>query len=49
MLDDPNKLYLVTVTIENLGGAGAEVPVTIQTPSGERYVRVLVKAHQKGV
>lgn len=46
-LDAPNKLYLVTVTIENLGGAGAEVPVSIETPSGERSVRVLVKAHQK--
>lgn len=48
ILEDPNKGYLVTVTIENLGGAGAEVPVSIQTPSGEKSVRVLVKAHQKG-
>jgi len=47
MLEDPNKIYLVTVSIENLGGAGAEVPVSIETPSGERSVRVLVKAHQK--
>ena len=47
LLDDPNKLSLVTVTVENTGGAGAEVPVFIQTASGERSVRVLVKAHEK--
>jgi hypothetical protein len=47
LLEDPNKLSLVTVTIENTGGAGAEVPVFMQTPSGERTVRVLVKAHEK--
>jgi hypothetical protein len=47
LLEDPNKLSLVTVTIENTGGAGAEVPVFIQTPSGERTLRVLVKAHAK--
>ena len=47
LLDDPNKLSLVTVTVENTGGAGAEVPVFIQTPSGERTLRVLVKAHEK--
>ncbi len=45
--DDPNRLYLVTVTVENLGGAGAEVPVSIQTPSGEKSIRLLVLAHQK--
>lgn len=44
---DPNKLYLVTITIENLGGVSAEVPVSIQTSSGERWVRMLVKARQK--
>ena len=47
MLDDPNKLSLVTVTIENRGDAGAEVPVPIQTATGERTVRVLAPAHQK--
>jgi hypothetical protein len=47
LLEDPNKLSLVTVTVENTGGAGAEVPVVIQTPSGERTLRVLVKAHEK--
>jgi hypothetical protein len=47
LLNDPSKIVLVTVTIENRGGAGAEVPVVIQTPSGERITRVLVMAHQK--
>jgi len=45
--EDPNQLSLVTVTVENRGGAGAEVPVVIQTANGERTVRVLVPAHQK--
>ena len=47
VLDDANKLSLVTVTIENRGDAGAEVPVLIQTATGERTVRVLAAAHQK--
>ena len=47
LLNDPSKIVLVTVTIENRGGAGAEVPVVIQTPSGDRIARVLVRAHQK--
>jgi hypothetical protein len=48
MLEEQNQVYLVTITIEDLGGVGAEVPVTIQTPSGERTLRILVKAHAKG-
>ncbi|MGB8768798.1 MAG: hypothetical protein WCC92_04235 [Candidatus Korobacteraceae bacterium] len=48
LLSETNKSFLVTATIENRGGAGAEVPVLIQTPSGEKTVRVLVKAGQKG-
>ena len=47
ILEDANKGYLLTVTVENLGSAGAEVPVSIQTPKGEKSVRVLVKARQK--
>jgi len=39
--------YQVTVTIENLGSAGAEVPVTVQTAKGDKVVRVLVRAHDK--
>jgi hypothetical protein len=47
LLGDPNKLSLVTVTLENRGGAGAEVPVTVQSATGERSLRILVPAHQK--
>ena len=47
LLDNPNKVSLVTVTVENTGNAGAEVPVFIQTASGERSLRVLVRAHEK--
>jgi hypothetical protein len=39
----------VTVTVENLGGAGAEVPVTVHAKEGERSARVLVAAHAKAV
>jgi hypothetical protein len=48
LLSESNKSFLVTATIENRGGAGAEVPVLIQTPSGEKSVRVVVKAGEKG-
>jgi hypothetical protein len=47
LLESPGKTILVTVTIENRGGAGAEVPVLIQTPGGERAMRMLVMGHQK--
>jgi hypothetical protein len=36
--------YLTTVTVENLGSAGAEVPVTIHDASGDFTERVVVKA-----
>ncbi len=42
------KSFLVTATIEDRGRAGAEVPVLVQTPSGEKVMRILVKAGQKG-
>jgi len=42
------KSFLVTATIENRGLAGAEVPVLMQTPSGEKVMRVVVKAGEKG-
>jgi hypothetical protein len=47
LLENSAQLYLVTVTIENRGGAGAEVPVAVQAASGERMARVLVPARQK--
>ncbi|MDR3749544.1 MAG: hypothetical protein P4M04_15595 [Acidobacteriota bacterium] len=40
--------FMVTVTIENRGRTGAEVPGLVQTPSGEKSVRIVVKAGQKG-
>jgi len=48
LLGDPSPSYLETVTIENRGRVGAEVPVLIEAPSGEKTVRVLVKAGEKG-
>lgn len=36
--------YIVTVTVENLGRAGAEVPIRLRMKSGEVTARVLVKA-----
>jgi hypothetical protein len=47
LLQNPSKIVMVTVTIENRGGAGAQVPVLIQTPEGEKTARVLVMGHQK--
>jgi len=49
LLSEKEKRYFVTATIDNRGHAGAEVPVIIQTPSGEKSVRVLVKGGEKGV
>jgi hypothetical protein len=40
--------YQVTATIENLGDAGAEVPVIVATAKGEKTVRVVVRGHDKG-
>jgi hypothetical protein len=41
--------YGVTVTVENLGGAGAEVVVFTRGEHGQVSERVLVPAHGKGV
>lgn len=41
--------WLVTITIENLGGAAAEVPVMVEVPGGERTVRLLVKPGEKAI
>src|SRR5258708_7213843 len=49
----PRKLltegYMVTITVENLGGAGAEVPVTVRFKGGEVTKRLEVRAKSKGV
>jgi hypothetical protein len=39
--------YLVTVTVENLGGAAAQVPVTVHAASGENTVRLQVPGKAK--
>ncbi|MGA8490671.1 MAG: hypothetical protein WB711_09635 [Terriglobales bacterium] len=39
--------FMVTVTIENLGNAGAEVPVILRTESGEIIKRIEVHAKSK--
>jgi hypothetical protein len=41
--------YMVTVTVENLGGAGAEVPVTVRFDGGEVTKRLEVLGKNKGV
>ena len=41
--------WVVAVTVENLGGAGAEVPVIVRTAQGDRSRRLIVKAHDKSV
>ena len=41
--------YMVTVTVENLGGAGAEVPVTVRFDGGEVSKRLEVRGKNKGV
>jgi hypothetical protein len=40
--------YLVTITVENLGAAGAEVPVTVDFDGGETTQRVEVPGNAKG-
>lgn len=39
--------YMVTVTVENLGGARAEVPVTLHLQTGEVSQRLMVPAKSK--
>jgi hypothetical protein len=41
--------HVTTVTVENLGGAGAEVPVTVLFDGGEVRQMVLLKGHEKQV
>jgi hypothetical protein len=41
--------YLVTVTVENLGNAGAEIPVTARFDGGETSERIEVRGKAKGV
>lgn len=41
--------HVTTVTVENVGGAGAEVPVTVLFDGGDVQQKVLLKAHDKQV
>lgn len=41
--------YIVAVTVENVGAAGAEVPVTVRMASGEKSSRMLIKAKSKEI
>lgn len=43
----PSGGYMVTVTVENLGDAGAEVPVTLHMQTGEEFQRLLIPAKSK--
>jgi len=42
-----NGGFVVTITLENLGTAGAEVPVIIKSPGGEVVKRIEVRAKSK--
>jgi hypothetical protein len=39
--------YMVTITVENLGDAGAEVPVTLHMPTGEESQRLVIPGKSK--
>jgi hypothetical protein len=43
----PTKSFLLTITLNNLGTAGAEVPVTIKFAGGEVTKRIEVRAKSK--
>ena len=42
-----NNSYVTAVTVENSGGAGAEIPVAIRSANGEETQRLYVPGHQK--
>lgn len=43
----PSGGYMVTVTVENLGEAGAEAPVTLHMQTGEASERLLIRGRSK--
>ena len=43
------NLFLSTITVENLGAAGAEVPLTVKYPGGEVSQRLVVRGNNKVV
>jgi hypothetical protein len=46
-LETPQGNYMVTVTVENLGSAGAEVPVTVRSQGGEATTRLAVAGRSR--
>ena len=43
----PTNSFMVTVTVDNLGGAGAEVPLTVRFAGGDITKRLEVRARSK--
>jgi hypothetical protein len=41
--------YVLTITVDNLGAAGAEVPLTVKFAGGEVTQRLVVRGQSKGV
>jgi hypothetical protein len=41
--------YMVTITVDNLGTAGAEVPITVRFAGGDTTKRLEVRGKSKGV
>jgi hypothetical protein len=41
--------YMVTITVENMGAAGAEVPLTVKFAGGEVTNRLVVRGKSNGV
>jgi len=41
--------YMITITVDNLGTAGAEVPITVNFAGGDATKRLEVRAKSKGV
>jgi hypothetical protein len=44
-----NNSHVVAVTVENIGGAGAEVPISITADTGEKFDRMVVHGHQQEI
>jgi hypothetical protein len=45
----PTNSYIITVTVTNLGGAGAEVPIIVKSAAGDAVKRLEVRARSKAV
>jgi hypothetical protein len=45
----PTDSYIVTVSVTNLGGAGAEVPIIVKSAAGDAIKRLEVRAKSKAV